>query len=47
MVNAGGPGRVATRVTEHKTRAVFDRCHIVSPNDLKDVARRLSGESRS
>ena len=31
------------KVTGHKTRAVFDRYHIVSPADLQDVARRLAG----
>jgi hypothetical protein len=30
-------------VTGHKTRSVFDRDHIVSPGDLQDVARRLTG----
>ena len=30
-------------VTGHKTRAVFDRYHIVSPGVLQDVARRLTG----
>ena len=43
MVNAGVPGRVAMTVTGYKTRAVFDRYHIVSPGDLQDVARRLAG----
>jgi len=43
MVNTGVPERVAMTVTGHKTRAVFHRYHIVSPGDLQDVARRLTG----
>ncbi len=27
-------------VTGHRTRAVFDRYHIVSPADLQEVARK-------
>jgi integrase len=43
MVNLGVPERVAMKVTGHRTRAVFDRYHIVSPGDLQDVAKRLAG----
>jgi integrase len=42
MVNLGVPERVAMTVTGHRTRSILDRYHIVSPGDLRDVARRLS-----
>ena len=43
LVNAGVPERVAMTITGHKTRAVFDRYHIVSPGDLEDAAQKLAG----
>ena len=43
MVNMGVRERVAMQITGHKTRALFDRYHIVSPADLQEVARKLAG----
>ena len=30
-------------ISGHKSRAVFDRYHIVSPGDLQEAARKLTG----
>lgn len=41
LVKAGVPERVAMKITGHKTRAVFDRYHIVSTEDVSDAMRKL------
>jgi integrase len=41
LVRAGVPERVAMQLTGHKTRAIFERYNITSPNDLRDAVERL------
>jgi hypothetical protein len=41
LVNSGVPERVAIKISGHKTRAVFDRYHIVSTHGVTNAMRRV------
>jgi hypothetical protein len=40
LIEAGVPEKVAMEVTGHKTRAIFDRYHIVDESDLVSALDR-------
>jgi hypothetical protein len=41
MVDAGIPEKVAMTISGHRTRAIFDRYHIVPKAQLRDAARKM------
>ena len=47
MVNRGVSERVAMTITGHKTRAVFDRYHIVSPATVREGGDATSEPERA
>jgi integrase len=47
MLRSGVRERVVMLVMGHRTRSMLDRYGIVSPEDLKDAARRLSDKTRT
>jgi integrase len=42
LVNTGTPEKVAMLITGHRSRSVFDRYHIVAPEDLQAATARLA-----
>jgi integrase len=45
LVNDGTPEKVAMTITGHKARSVFDRYHIVAPEDLRAATARIAART--
>ena len=46
LMNVGVNEKVAMKIRGHKTRAVFDRYHIVDTDDVVDAMRRLQNSEK-
>jgi integrase len=46
LINAGVKDKIAMAISGHKTRAVFDRYHIVSIDDVQDAMAKLQGSTK-
>jgi hypothetical protein len=47
MIEAGLSEKEAVEISGHRTRAVFDRYHIVSERRLKEMAGKLDAHLKS
>lgn len=42
MIRRGIPEKVAMRISDHKTRSVFDRYNIVSDSEVEEAALKIA-----